>query len=108
MNSQVPGDANPLFGEALAFYEIPGPQAELLVVYRPLVDLCQNLRQWKGIWGAQVVTARVSSVQGLVGVWRGIRTKNIHILRKHPGLELLSNMERGNGAEDAGEEAEQS
>lgn len=101
------GDTNPLFGEALAFYTVSGmlgDQTEIMVVYRPIVNVHQVLRQWQGIWGAQIVTARVSSIQAIVGIWTGVRTKQIHIIRKHPGLNLLSNIERGNETEEPNRE----
>lgn len=91
-----------MFGEALAFYtvvEVPDADAELLVVYRPLVELHQVLRRWQGTWAAEIATARVSSIEAIVGIWEGIRTKKIHVLRKHPGLDLLSDTERGNQLE---------
>lgn len=100
----------PEFGEALAFYtidEMPDTNAELLIVYRPLTDLQQALKQqWYGVWGAHIAIARVASIQAIVGIWKGIRTKQIYVLRKHPGLSLLSEMERGN-TKEGDEEADE-
>lgn len=93
------GESDPGFGEALAFYTIagvPDAEAELLVVYRPIVEMQQVLRRWRGTWSDSIGTARVSSIQAIVGIWAGPRTNKVHVLRKHPGLDLLSEMERGN------------
>lgn len=72
---------------------------ELLVVYRPLVELHQVLRRWQGTWAAHIATAKVSSIDAIVGIWEGPRTKKVHIIRKHPGLDLLSDVELGNQSE---------
>lgn len=79
---------------------MPDPNAELLVVYRPVVDLHQALRRWQGTWADHIATARASSIEAIVGIWEGIRTKHVHILRKHPGLNMLSDMECGNQSEE--------
>lgn len=89
-------ESNPVFGEALAFYTIAiSPSAtELLVVYHPVVGLHQVLRRWQGAWSDAILAARVSSIHMIIGIWKGTRTEQIHILRKHPGLALLSDAER--------------
>lgn len=93
---------HPEFGEALAFYsvtELPDTtEAELLVVYHPITAPHQVLRRWQGTWSDSICTARVSSINAVVGIWNGPRTKQVHILRKHPGLAMLSNTDRGNQA----------
>ena len=38
---------------------------------------------------------KVSSIQSLVGIWVGVLSKEVYILRKHPGLQLLTQEERG-------------
>lgn len=85
--SAKPGNTSPLFGKALAFYSIDetaNSTSELLVINHPLVELDQVLYQWQGIWAPCFNTARVSSIQAIVGIWKGTHTKQIHILCKHP------------------------
>lgn len=89
----------PSFGEALAFYTIAGvehTEEELLVVYHPVTEVQQVLRRWQGRWSDAICTARVSSIQSIIGIWVGQRTNRVHILRKHPGVDLLNEMERAN------------
>ncbi|KZP09685.1 hypothetical protein FIBSPDRAFT_914023 [Athelia psychrophila] len=89
----------PSFGEALAFYtvaSVPDTEEELLVVYHPVTEVQQVLRRWQGRWSDTICTARVSSIQSIVGIWVGQQTNRVHILRKHPGVDLLNEMERGN------------
>lgn len=39
--------------------------------------------------------ARTSSIVAVVGIWVGPSFQDVHILRKHPGLDLLSDVECG-------------
>lgn len=89
----------PCFGEALAFYtrsREDGAKDEF-VVYCPVVELCMQHRRWQGKWpeGRAIEVARVSSILAIVGILTGPRLKDVYILRKHPGLNLLSDVECG-------------
>ncbi len=38
---------------------------------------------------------KVSAIQSHIGVWTGILSKEVYILQKHPGLQLLTLEEHG-------------
>ena len=84
--------AEPVFWEALAFFEVVETQ-QLLVVYYAVGGCHQILRRWRGIWKKEVDVMAVSGIHSVVGIWSG--QKNVYILRKHPGLSLLSPEELG-------------
>lgn len=65
------------------------------MVYRPVVGLQPNYRRWQGKWGATIKVARVPSILAVVGIWVGPESQHVHVLRKHPGLDLLSEAECG-------------
>jgi len=93
----------PVFGEALAFFELLGKK-QLLVVYNPLIQCNQVLNKWRGVWSNTVKVLPVSIIQSVVGIWPAKTW--IYILRKHPSLAWL--MEEESGREpDAGAEEEQ-
>lgn len=99
----VSTECKPSFGEALAFYTVSGEldaEPEVLVVYRPIINLQQVLLRWQGTWAEEIATARALSIEAVVGIWEGIRTKKVHILRKHPGMDLLTSTERGDESEE--------
>ncbi|KZP23690.1 hypothetical protein FIBSPDRAFT_676243, partial [Athelia psychrophila] len=83
------------FGEVLAFYARTQPDGDVdeFVVYCPVVELHMQYRRWQGKWGTTVEVARVSSIVAIVGIWVGPSLQDVHILRKHPGLSLLSEAE---------------
>ncbi|KAF9523629.1 hypothetical protein CPB83DRAFT_871548 [Crepidotus variabilis] len=60
-----------------------------LAVYTPLDNV-------KSSWATDscLKVINVSSIRSLVGIWVGINTKEVYILRKHPGLAYLSTDER--------------
>lgn len=90
-------DSKAEFGEAKAFYTVATADARLeeFVVYRPIVGMQMEYRRWRGKWGTTVRVARVASIAALIGIWVAVDSQNIHILRKHPGLDLLSEAECG-------------
>jgi hypothetical protein len=77
----------PVFGEALAFYEIIEAD-ELLMVYRPLRQCEQVLRRWRGIWSNDIEVLPISAVKAVVGIWSYLQ--RVYVLQKHPGLSLLN------------------
>ena len=87
----------PVFGEAVAFFELLGKK-QLLVVYNPLHQCQQRLRKWRGIWLNTVKVLPVSAIQCIVGVWPAKTW--IYILRKHPGLDWLADDESAREHED--------
>ena len=75
----------PIFGEALAFYTI----ADLsLVVYHPLIERHKLHGRWYGKWSSSVYVLETSAIVSLIGIW--VFNDHVHILRKHPGLNLLT------------------
>jgi hypothetical protein len=88
----------PVFGEALAFFELL-EKKQLLVVYNPLIQCQQVLKKWRGVWSNTVEVLPVSIIQSIVGIWP--TTTRIDILRKHPGLAWLTEEESGREPDDA-------
>ena len=97
--AQKAGLAEPVFGEALAFFEVVETH-QLLVVHKTVGDCQQILGTWRGIWKKEVDVMPVSVIHSVIGIWEG--EKNVYILRKHPGLALLSaeELERNDEQED--------
>ncbi|KAH9017034.1 hypothetical protein EDB85DRAFT_1817566, partial [Lactarius pseudohatsudake] len=75
----------PIFGEAVAFYTVAGLS---LVVYHPLVERHQLFGRWYGEWSSKVYVLETSAIVSLVGIWT--YSNHVHILRRHPGLTLLT------------------
>jgi hypothetical protein len=92
----------PVFGEALAFFELLGKK-QLLVVYTPLIQCQQVLNKWRGVWSNTAKVCPVSIIQSVVGIWPAKTW--IYILRKHPGLAWL--MEEESGREPDGDAEEE-
>jgi len=80
----------PVFGEALAFYTIAGLS---LVVYHPLTECHQRFGRWSGKWSTNVFALETSAIVSLIGIWT--YKDCVHILRRHPGLTLLTPDECG-------------
>jgi hypothetical protein len=81
-----------IFGEALAFFSITEQNQDVLI-YKPLVNVKKVLCTLRGEWKESVDVIPVSSICHLVGII-SFDTK-VYILRKHPGLNLLSEGEQG-------------
>lgn len=95
--------AAPIFGEALAFFEVVEIQ-QVLVLYHSVSKMQQVLRRWRGVWSEDIEVLPASAICGIIGIW--CHQKMVYILRKHPGLALLSTEECGNNDLDIGEEEE--
>jgi hypothetical protein len=80
----------PIFGEAIAFYTVANLS---LVVYHPLIERCKLFGRWYGKWSTSVYVLETSAIVGLIGIWT--YNDHVHILRKHPGLTLLTPDECG-------------
>lgn len=105
------GSTQPVFGEAIAFYETNVPSMELLVVYTPFGTLRQYLTGfWVGAWKNSLRVMAVSQILDIIGIWSPApdldpNSHNIYPLRKHPGLSLLTAEESGKEVEgDEGDE----
>ena len=83
--------SKPIFGEALAFYTAGTDLS--LVAYHPLIERHKLFGRWYGIWSSQVLVLETSAIVGLIGIWT--YNNHVHVLRKHPGLTLLTQEECG-------------
>jgi len=77
----------PVFGEALGFFEVVETQ-QLLVVYHPLVQLQQVFKKWRGIWSKEIHVLPAATLCSVIGVWQ--QFARAYVLRKHPGMAMLS------------------
>jgi hypothetical protein len=100
--AQKSGDSMPVFGEALAFFELL-EEKKLVVVYQPLHQCQQVLKAWRGLWLNTIEVLPVSMIQSIVGILSATSSW-IYIQRKHPGLALLSDEESGKTSGDVEEE----
>lgn len=89
--AHVPGTTTPIFGEALAFFEVV-ERHELLVIYHPFIALQPVLRCWRGSMSNEIHVLPASALHCMIGIW--IYNTKVWILRKHPGLALLTAEER--------------
>ena len=74
----------------------------ILATYTPLINVQQVLRtQIRGKWESPAIlkVIEASKILDLVGIWSAEASKNIYVLRKHPGLTMLSAVECGKGDE---------
>ena len=99
--AQRSGDTKPVFGEALAFFEKP-ETGQLVVIYYPLSNCEQVLKKWRGVWSDKIEVLPASTIHSIVGIWP--YEPRVYILRKHPGLNLLSEEECGKEQEEVEEE----
>jgi hypothetical protein len=84
----------PIFGEALAFYTTQSDGADFsLVVYHPLIEHHTLFGRWYGKWSSSLYVLETSAIVNLVGTWT--YNDHVHILRRHPGLTLLTLNECG-------------
>ncbi len=87
----------PIFGDALAFYTVAQPKLSL-VVYHPLIERHKQFGRWYGKWSSTVYVLETSAIASLIGIWT--YNDHVHILRRHPGLTLLTLDEIGIDSED--------
>jgi hypothetical protein len=66
------------------------------VVFKGLLNQSITLGACRGTqWSNDIRIAKVSTILDIVGIWNSPINKHIYILRKHPGLSLLTAEERG-------------
>jgi hypothetical protein len=75
----------PIFGEAIALYTVANIS---LVVYHPLIEHHKLFGRWCGKWSTSIYVLETSAIVGLIGFWT--YNNHVHILRRHPGLTLLT------------------
>ncbi|KAF8265216.1 hypothetical protein EI94DRAFT_1521102, partial [Lactarius quietus] len=79
----------PIFGGALAFYTTQSAGTDLsLVVYCPLIEHRKLFGRWYGKWSPTLYVLETSAIVSLVRIWT--YKDHVHILRRHPGLTLLT------------------
>jgi hypothetical protein len=84
-----PQTSTSIFGEALSFYKIDLDPPFIFSIYKPLVNVRSTLNCLEGDWEEQAMLAlNASDIISLVGIWAG--KKSVWILRKHPGLAMLT------------------
>lgn len=73
-----------------------GSQMQSLVAYTPLEEVQIVLGFPRGKWNTGLVkVANTIDITSLVAVWEAETSRNIYILRKHPGLAMLQDDECG-------------
>jgi hypothetical protein len=103
---------NLIYGEVLAFYELRASeratdeQTEVYAVYSPLINRETPLGCIRGKWDASTPKAiNGRHIRDIVGIWSAPSVSHrVYILRKHPGLSLLSPEETGVANLDIGGE----
>jgi hypothetical protein len=100
----INGTERPIFGKALAFFELDMPNREInyIVVFQKLVKMEKTLNIWRGEWSQQLDVLNVSCIMDIIGVW--CCDNRVYPLRKHPGLDWMHEGERGIGLEGIGKE----
>jgi hypothetical protein len=91
MTSEETNEA-PVFGEALAFYELLQENNEIFVVYRQMTNQVKVLNMWRGTWSQDICVLPVKNITDKIGIWKMPHAANAYvwILQKHPGLGMLS------------------
>ena len=79
---------------------------EGLVVYYPVLRIESKYGALRGEWGTEPQVLPLSMVSAIVGIWQREDSRNVYILRKHPGLDWLSPEERSLREEDLDNEEE--
>ena len=90
--AQTDGAGTPVFGEAIAFFEVISAK-QCLLVYCPLHKCQKVLTTWKGAWSNSLAVLPAPEIQRIVGIWS--YSGKVYVLRKHPGLAFLSKEESG-------------
>ncbi|KAH6913248.1 hypothetical protein BKA70DRAFT_1096293 [Coprinopsis sp. MPI-PUGE-AT-0042] len=91
---------NLIFGEAAAFYEIRlAGSTHFYVVYHPLIERDEIFNLYpRGHWDSALHALNVVWLRDIVGTWKlkgSLGSPRTYILRKHPGLALLTPEELG-------------
>lgn len=96
-----------IYGEAHCFYtvcvESLGTKNEIhLAIYAPLLKLNHSLNcTIQGSWptASDMRVIECKHIHSIVGIWAA-PSKRVYVLRKHPGLGMLSEDELGRGSKD--------
>jgi hypothetical protein len=85
---------NPLFREALAFYEIID-RTQYVMVYQPFAEVKHVLCSMQGKQSKNIEVLPLSSLCHLIGIFWVDVSEKVYILRKHSRLALLSEADEG-------------
>lgn len=69
-------------------------------VFIPLVKVKQSFGSIRGVWDTSFDVIETKDIVDIVGIWHGITSQQIYMIRKHPGLALLSPLELGTDPND--------
>ena len=100
------GSPELIFGEALAFYEMLQRENQLLVIYHRLINQQQIYGAWNGTWAQNLSVLLVKSITNKIGIWQYNTSRPVWLLRKHPGLAMLSAAETEEVPDDNNDEDE--
>ena len=76
----------------------------ITVIYNALSNVIRHLGQIRRKWEEKISVLEIEFIQDIVGIWTSPKkAERVYILRKHPGLEMLSSIECG--IEDGNEES---
>ena len=68
----------------------------IVVVYHKLINVQQVLGTIRGQWEEKISVIEIEFIQNILGIWATPKKPGrIYILRKHPGLDMLSDIECG-------------
>lgn len=94
---------NIVFGE-VAFYKLTKLENPLkIAVFHPLSDIKKSLNVIHGKWATPTLAIKVDDIVDIIGIWAAPKCERVYVLRKHPGLELLTSEECGQELEDLAE-----
>lgn len=99
----IHGSDKPVFGRALAFFEIViGETKKQLVVYNALANVHQTLHVWRGEWSDRIKFMDAVKISDLIGTYEHKLegTWRVYPLRKHPTFDWMSDAEKGIGIDD--------
>ena len=85
----------------MSFYEVVCNETDSilrLVVFRQLQQVEKELCTLRGVWSengfGELGVFPISRIVDIVGIWESDKSSWVYILRKHPGLDILTPEER--------------
>jgi hypothetical protein len=86
----------------LAFYELKIDEKQtIMVAYNALSNVTRALGQIRGQWEEKISVMDIEFIQDIVGIWASPKkAERVYMLRKHPGLEMLTSFECGKEYEE--------
>jgi len=75
------------------------------VVAQPILNVHQVLGTVRGKFSSHIEIIPYKALRNVIGIW--VFGEKVYILRKHPGLQLLSVEESGQSADNENKEMEE-